>query len=165
MYYENRVPMMAPDARKALKMLVYAIFQQESENGEDARAEKVRQKVRELIEVNHRRADFSVREIAEKLHMSRRQLYRYFNEDGVASMLAARRAYTARVYIEHHRELSIAEIAARSGFSDATRLRENFKKTFNMLPSEYRTRFDLNSNLNRQQSNTFSDEDERLLET
>lgn len=163
MYYEDRVPKMAPDARKALKMMVYAIFQQDSDNSEDARAERIRQQVRELIELNHRRPDFSVKELATKLHMSRRQLYRYFNEDGVASMLAARRAYTARVYIEHHRELSIAEIAVRSGFSDATRLREHFKKTFNMLPSEYRTKFDANYNQAPQQAISFSDSDDELL--
>ncbi|GAA1845146.1 helix-turn-helix domain-containing protein [Microbacterium koreense] len=94
-------------------------------------------RVHDLIDAHHRDARFDVAHLAEALHFSRRQVYRIVG-DGVAAMLSQRRVTTASELLRQNPELSIAEVARRSGFTSASQLRLHMNRRWNMTPSEYR---------------------------
>lgn len=104
------------------------------------RARKVRAAVTRLIESDHSSTACTVDAIAHALHMSKRQLYRYFSddEDGIAEQLARRRVTAARELLTDHPHLTIAEVADRSGFGDVGTLRARFRREFHLTPSQMR---------------------------
>lgn len=102
------------------------------------RVQFVRDAVSDLIERRHRQHDLTVSTIASELHMSRRQLYRYFDDRGIAAMIAVRRAKTARRLLQQHPHMPIEEVAVQAGFVDANRLRVHFKRQFGMRPTDFR---------------------------
>lgn len=101
---------------------------------------KVRAAVNRLIETEHCEPDFNVDAIAHLLHMSKRQLYRYFgdDEDGIAGVLVRRRLQTARELLAERPDLTVAQVAARSGFGDVGTLRSRFRREFAVSPSQFR---------------------------
>ncbi|NYD66484.1 AraC family transcriptional regulator [Agromyces atrinae] len=100
----------------------------------------VRSTVRDLIERRHRSPEFSVDSIARALHLSRRQLYRYFSpdEDGLADLIAERRIESARRLLLDHPHAPIGEVAASTGFANANTFRSQFVRRFGVTPTEYR---------------------------
>ncbi|MEX3969636.1 GlxA family transcriptional regulator [Paraburkholderia caribensis] len=87
--------------------------------------------------------DHTVASLAERVHMSARNLSRIFvKECGTTPMLflANARIDAARRCLEGT-ELSIREIAQRCGFDDADGLRRAFSRRLQIGPSEYRDRF------------------------
>lgn len=94
-------------------------------------------RVHDLIDIHHRDPRFDVAHLAEALHFSRRQVYRIVG-DGVAAMLSQRRVTTASELLRQNPDLSIAEVARRSGFTSASQLRLHMNRRWNMTPSEYR---------------------------
>lgn len=102
---------------------------------------RVHAAVTRLIEADHRDPLFNVDAIADALHMSKRQLYRYFSddEDGIAGVLARRRLQAARELLTARPDLAVAQVAARSGFGDVGTLRARFRREFALSPSQFRT--------------------------
>ncbi len=81
-----------------------------------------------------------ISEIAKAVHISRRQLERLFQKYVEASpvqfyiKLRVQRAYA----LLSETELSVAEIAAATGFSSATQLSKRFKKIYGDAPTSFR---------------------------
>lgn len=94
----------------------------------------------DLIERHHRDPDFSPDVIAEELHVSRRQIYRHFENAGqsVAGLIAARRARSARELLEANPALSISEVAAACGFPSVATFRNRFRQHYGIGPRDYR---------------------------
>ncbi|MBN0038886.1 AraC family transcriptional regulator [Cellulosimicrobium cellulans] len=106
-----------------------------------ARESTLAARIEALIEARHSDPGLDVVQIARELHTSRRQLYRHVpGTGGVAAMLARRRVETARALLADRPDLSVAQVAARSGFTSASRLREHFVRWHGSTPSEYRLR-------------------------
>ncbi|WP_157766552.1 helix-turn-helix domain-containing protein [Caballeronia sordidicola] len=81
--------------------------------------------------------------IAERLHMSPRNLSRIFvKECGISLMayLNDARIDSARQHLETT-DLAIAEIARRCGFDGTDALRRSFFRRLRINPAEYRSRF------------------------
>lgn len=100
---------------------------------------EVRRIVNSEIEVHHRDPGLTVDSIAAMVGMSRRQLYRVTG-DQLAKKLDLRRSESARELIETDPDLDLTVVARLSGFTNATRLRDNFVRAFGILPSEFRAR-------------------------
>lgn len=91
-----------------------------------------------VIEARHTDPRLDVGQLARELHTSRRQLYRHVGEGGVATLLAQRRIATAKELLETRPDLSISDVAARSGFTTTSRLRAQFLRWVHQSPTEYR---------------------------
>lgn len=89
------------------------------------------------IEAHHRDSALTVDSIASLVGMSRRQLYRVTGTQ-LAKKLDRRRSQSARELIEADPHLDLTVIANLSGFTNATRLRDNFVRAYGILPSEFR---------------------------
>ena len=78
-------------------------------------------------------------QMAERLHMSPRTLHRHLVDAG-SSYQDILDDVRRRLAIEFLRntELSIDEVSARVGFSDASNFRKAFKKWTGKLPGEFR---------------------------
>ena len=95
-----------------------------------------------LIAQRHRDPDFTPDSIAAELHLSRRQLYRLFEntEKSLASRIADARIETAREMLVADPWLPIANVAAAAGFRSVATFRNRFKSVFEVGPVEYRQR-------------------------
>lgn len=93
-----------------------------------------------VIEERHREATFTVDDLARELHVSRRQLYRYFGtaEESVAGTLLRRRVQSAKESLLTQPPLDLESVASASGFSDAASLRTAFHRLVGTSPSEFR---------------------------
>ncbi|WP_051198735.1 helix-turn-helix domain-containing protein [Gordonia shandongensis] len=102
----------------------------------------IRELAADLIERHHRNASFSPDSIAEHMHLSRRQLYRYFesSEKSLAGRIADRRLDTAVETLVGHPAMSVSAVAAASGFPTVATFRNRFKARFGIGPVEYRQR-------------------------
>lgn len=98
------------------------------------------ERVELLIELRHTDSRLDVARIARELHTSRRQLYRHSGDAGIAEMLSGRRVETAQELLATRAELTISEIAARSGFTSAAHLRAQLMRWTGETPTEYRRR-------------------------
>lgn len=100
----------------------------------------IRQAAIDLVERNHSDPDFTPDSIARSLHVSRRQLYRHFedSDDSLAAIIAERRAQTAREMLLNNRTLSISEVAVASGFPSVATMRNRFRSRFGLSPNELR---------------------------
>ncbi|MEO9329105.1 helix-turn-helix domain-containing protein [Gordonia aurantiaca] len=102
----------------------------------------VHEAVADLIERHHRDPSFAPNTLARLLHISRRQLYRHFEdtEDSLAARIAERRLKTACELLRTRPDLSIADVARHSGFPSSPTMRNRFRAEFGCGPSEYRAR-------------------------
>lgn len=102
----------------------------------------VQEAAADLIDRHHRDASFSPDVIAEHLHLSRRQLYRYFEscDNSLASRIADRRLQTAHEMLVQSPMASISSIAFTSGFPTVATFRNRFKSRYGVGPVEYRHR-------------------------
>lgn len=100
----------------------------------------VREATRSLIERNFRDPSFSADDIAEALHMSRRNLYRRLAEVGTspAAMIADHRTQRARQLLCSDHPPTIDHIAKSAGFSSPATLRRHFHARFGMSPDRFR---------------------------
>lgn len=124
-----------------LLSLVRSLYQQLPAPRESrTRAEGVRHAATRVIERRHRDSEFGLDELAQTLHISRRQLFRSF-EDAIESageLLLRRRIATAREELLRTPPIDLESAAAASGFSDAAALRAQFTRRLGMSPSEFR---------------------------
>jgi len=104
----------------------------------DSREATLAVRLSALIEARHSDPRLDVAQIARELHTSRRQLYRHVDGAGVAALLTERRIETARDLLVSHPDLTVAEIAERSGFASASRLRARFAERLGVTPTAYR---------------------------
>jgi DNA-binding response OmpR family regulator/anti-sigma regulatory factor (Ser/Thr protein kinase) len=81
-----------------------------------------------------------VDDIADEMHLSRRQFYRRIRENtGLTAnqYLKTTRLTQARTYLENRKYDSVKAIAYAVGFKDVVYFSRQFKKEFGKLPSEY----------------------------
>ncbi|MFT4023648.1 MAG: substrate-binding domain-containing protein [Flavihumibacter sp.] len=96
-----------------------------------------------VIEKNISNENFSVDDICRELHISRIQLYRkvkHLFSSSVNDHILEMRIQRAKHYLQNE-DLSISEIATRTGFSTASYFSTAFKKFVNESPKGYRERF------------------------
>lgn len=99
----------------------------------------VPQEITAMIEARHTDPAFDVAAMAQSLHISRRQLYRYAPEGvGLATLLAQRRLDTATALLAEQPNLTLATTAQLAGFRDAASMRVQFLQKFGMTPRQYR---------------------------
>ncbi|MDY6807974.1 MAG: helix-turn-helix domain-containing protein [Actinomycetota bacterium] len=84
---------------------------------------------------------FGPDDIAYELHVSRRQLYRYFAATGEspATAIADRRLAEVRTLLLDRPDLRLSEIAGRAGFSSTSTMRNRFRAAFGVTPTEFRS--------------------------
>lgn len=101
-------------------------------------------RVRAISQIDERHRDRSLTPagLAAQLGVSLRHLQRAFEGSGktVAQQIAKTRAESAGVLLlmPNSHGLTIADVAARAGFSSTFELRAGFRARYDMLPSEYR---------------------------
>ncbi|TFC01680.1 AraC family transcriptional regulator [Cryobacterium adonitolivorans] len=103
----------------------------------------LRVRARTQIDAQHRDPDLTPATLAAHLGVSLRHLQRAFEGSGitVAHEIARARAESAAVLLTmpHSTGLTIADVAARAGYSSTFELRAGFKARYAMLPSEFRS--------------------------
>lgn len=100
----------------------------------------VREATLDLIERYHTDPEFGVEVIAAELHLSRRQVYRYFedSEQSLAGRIAERRVRTALDLMNAQPQTAVGIIALRSGFVSVATFRSRFRAQVGIGPSEAR---------------------------
>lgn len=121
----------------ALISLVRALFEQVPV---DQTPHPTVDRARRVIESRHRDPGFGIDELAEALHVSRRQLFRVFSEAerSAATMLLDRRLSTARDELLRTPLKELTEVARVSGFADSAALRTVFLRHVGMSPTAFR---------------------------
>ncbi|POH62528.1 hypothetical protein C3B61_16915 [Cryobacterium zongtaii] len=103
----------------------------------------LRLRARTQIDARHRDPDLTPATLAAQLGVSLRHLQRAFEGSGetVAHEIARARAESAAMLLTmpHSTGLTIADVAARAGYSSTFELRAGFRARYAMLPSEYRS--------------------------
>lgn len=96
----------------------------------------------DLISRRHRDPGFTPDSIAAELHVSRRQLYRLFEntDESLATRIADRRVETACEMLVGNPWLPIGSVSAASGFRSVATFRNRFKARHGVGPVEYRER-------------------------
>ncbi len=102
----------------------------------------VREAVADLIERYYSDPDFGVDVIADALHLSRRQVYRYFEatEQSLAARIADRRLQAAVDLLETQPRMSVSALARQSGFASEAAFRSRFRAGLGYGPTEARVR-------------------------
>ena len=101
--------------------------------------EKFLQKLMAIIDSELDNPDFDVSMIVEKIGMSKTVLYKKVNalvNISIADLIKTVRLKKAALLLETN-QISIAEVAFSVGFNDRKYFSKEFKKLFNMSPSEY----------------------------
>jgi AraC-like DNA-binding protein len=124
----------------ALVALVRGLFRQFPGDGETDRVSRVRAEAAQIIELRHRDPEFGIDELAAELHMSRRQLFRFFAgaDESLSAQLLRRRLTTAREELLVVPVQELAVVAKRAGFVDAAALRAQFSRHVGGSPSAFR---------------------------
>lgn len=99
-----------------------------------------RESVRDLIERHHRHQKLSVESLARTLHVSRRQLYRYFDgaDESIGELINRRRTQAARELLISYPSMPVVEVALEAGFSTAAAMRYQFASRYGQTPTEFR---------------------------
>lgn len=93
-----------------------------------------------LVENNISNENFSVEDICNEMGISRVQLYRKVKEVlncSVNEYIVNTRLQKAKYYLQHE-DLSISEVAFKTGFSSATYFSTSFKSAFGISPKEFK---------------------------
>lgn len=136
-------PVGAVSEQAAVDLIVAALSEIDgASSGLEDNALFVQEAARDLIERHHRDATFTPDSIAEHLHLSRRQLYRYFEgcEHSLAGQIADRRLQSAHEALLANASASITSVALASGFPTVATFRNRFKSRYGVGPVEYRGR-------------------------
>lgn len=137
-------PLPSRDESEAETMLLglvrIALQQLDSPTDLMNRAAEMRLAAKHVIERRHTDPTFTIEDIATELHISRRQLYRYFSDANPAlrESLLQRRLITARLLLLDPQVRDGDALARAAGFSDAASLRAHFRRQFGLTPSEFR---------------------------
>ncbi|WP_321909975.1 MULTISPECIES: GlxA family transcriptional regulator [unclassified Paraburkholderia] len=110
----------------------------ESQAAPHSQSTSLQQYILDNLQIDH-----TVASLAERVHMSARNLARTFSKEcGVTPMmfLANARIDAARRYLEGT-DLSLREIAKRCGFDSTDALRRVFARRLQINPADYRARF------------------------
>ncbi|GAA4659543.1 hypothetical protein GCM10023197_10620 [Gordonia humi] len=101
-----------------------------------------RQAASDLIARRYRDPSFTTDMIAEELHMSRRHVYRLFEDFGSspAELIAEARVEAGRKMLDENPWMQIGDIATASGFRSLATFRNQFKTRYGVSPLEYRER-------------------------
>ena len=115
-----------------LPMVNYSSFNREQIN--------FRSQVASIIEQSYSDCELSPRVIAQRTGISRRKLYRLFqdSDESVAQIIKERRLTEAQKLLRRFPELSIRDIAEASGFNGTSSLTRAFKEHFGCSPRWYR---------------------------
>jgi len=98
-----------------------------------------RQSADELIERNFWNADFDVENLAREMHVSRRQLYRLFDDgETPAAVIAVRRVQEARRLLRESPQLSVTAVGRLVGFVSEAAFRRRFHDICGVSPAAYR---------------------------
>ncbi len=96
--------------------------------------------IKQTIDLNFRKSEFSVNDAAQLLYISHSLMSRVFKEvmgiTPVAYLIDMRLRYAAELL--HESDVPIKELAAESGFSDSGYFMRQFKKKFGMTVKEFR---------------------------
>lgn len=100
----------------------------------------VREAVLDVIERRYSDVEFGVDMIAADLHLSRRQIYRYFEASGqsLAARIAERRIEAAIDLLNSQPQTPIGAVARRTGFASVATFRNRFRTRVGIGPTEYR---------------------------
>lgn len=100
----------------------------------------MREMTRSMIDQHFRDPAFTADVLAQSLFVSRRHLYRYFagTDESPAGLIAQRRLLNARKLLAGGRQMSLAEVAAASGFASTDTLSKRFRAAYGRSPSEFR---------------------------
>ncbi|MEE3851101.1 helix-turn-helix domain-containing protein [Gordonia sp. LSe1-13] len=130
------------DTELAVIDVVRAMLEQDSPQDNDLRENPLflREAVDDLIERNFRDPTFGPEVVAQRLHISRRNLYRGLegHDLSLTEMIADRRLEFARALLAQGDRVRLEGIAESAGFSSAATLRNRFRAKFGMTPDEYR---------------------------
>ncbi len=98
--------------------------------------------IKQTIDLNFRKPDFSVNDAAHLLYISHSSMSRVFKETmgitPVSYLIDARLGYAAELLRE--KNMPVKELAFAAGFSDGGYFMKQFKKKFGMTVKEYRAR-------------------------
>lgn len=131
----------AAAAETAMLGLVRGLLQQfGDESTSPDRIADMRAAALHSIERRYSDPRFGVDDIAADLHISRRQLYRYFTgaPTTVSEALLHRRLLSAQESLLRAPPRDIESIASASGFPDAASLRAQFHRRLGVSPTEFR---------------------------
>ena len=100
----------------------------------------VREAVLDVIERRFADVEFGVDMIAADLHLSRRQIYRYFEASGqsLAARIAERRVEAALELLNEQPQTPVGAVARRTGFASVATFRNRFRALVGIGPAEYR---------------------------
>ncbi|WOC12663.1 AraC family transcriptional regulator [Gordonia sp. MP11Mi] len=137
------VPLPSADAElAAVDLITAALAELASDEGYRLQDDVLfnNQSALELIARRHRDPDFTPDSIAAELHLSRRQLYRLFENSGrsLATRIADARVETAREMLGANPWLPVSSISAACGFGSVATFRNRFKTRYGIGPVEYR---------------------------
>jgi AraC-like DNA-binding protein len=93
-----------------------------------------------VVENNIANDAFSVEDICNEMNISRVQLYRKVKalmDCNVNDYINSTRLQKAKYYLQHE-QLSISEVAFKTGFSSATYFSTAFKNKFGLTPTEFK---------------------------
>ncbi|MEQ9308149.1 MAG: helix-turn-helix domain-containing protein [Balneolaceae bacterium] len=107
---------------------------------EDSQESEIKDPIQLYIDHNYQYAGLSTQIISEDLRMSRSSLYRQWNKKNKNTILD----YILEIRLKHAKqyllesEISIADVAERTGFSSQSYFTKVFKKKYRISPSEYK---------------------------
>ena len=109
--------------------------------GQDEQKKLFLEKVIEVVNSGMQAGTFGVEQVADKMNLSVQTFRRRLQEAaGVApkTFISAIQMENAAKLLKDSQELSIAEIAARCGFSETSSFGHTFKRVYGMSPSQFR---------------------------
>ncbi len=95
-----------------------------------------------IVEENISNDQFGIEDICSKIGMSRIQLYRKVKailNTNVNDYIISTRLQKAKYYLQHE-DISISEVAFKTGFSSATYFSTTFKNSFGMTPKDFKSK-------------------------
>ena len=103
----------------------------------------LRRRVLDTIESDFADPGLSAQTVAQKLGLSRRQLYRLFEgrTASLARLIRERRLDHSEELMRHRGEISIAAVAAASGFQSADQFTKVFRQRHTVSPRKFKSSF------------------------
>jgi AraC family transcriptional regulator, positive regulator of tynA and feaB len=128
-----------PALESAIVGLARTVVGQSAEST-DGLSATMRAEAMDVIERLYPDPTFDARRLATELHVSRRQLYRYFADAprSIHESIHSRRLAAVRGLILTHPQRDLESIARECGFADGGSMRARFLRAFGMSPSAFR---------------------------
>ena len=119
--------------------LFECIIEETRHNADEFHADKIEQ-ILELIHNNYGSLSLCREFLAEKTKMSVKsmeQIFKYYKEQSITTYIFNYRMEQAKRML-NETDLTVAEVADRVGYTNASHFVQNFKKTYGMTPDKYR---------------------------